>query len=134
MTASLPDLVRDKWAPLFSEDAFTMVEGEAARVVLTSDEARAVVTYDPRGELDVWVHRHDQEPWQGWKYMGMVGTASVARLLELALHDMKGDPRILQGDTAFYEALSNRATSHAEAWRAYYEGRGPRPKRDQPLP
>ena len=134
MTASLPDLVRDKWASLISDDAFTMVEAGADRVVLTSHETRIVAVHDPRGEVDVAVYRHDQEPWQGWRYAGMVGTASVARLLELALEDMKSDPRILRGDAAFYKGLGDRATTDAEAWTAYYARRGPRPKRDQPLP
>lgn len=89
---------------------------------------------DPRGEVDVAVCRHDQEPWQGWSYAGMVGTSSVARLLELALERVQAEPAVLRGDTAFYQALGERATADAEAWTAYYAGRGPRPARDRPLP
>ena len=41
-----------------------------------------------------------------WSYTGMVGTASVGRLLEIALAKMDADPEILGGDTAFYERLA----------------------------
>jgi hypothetical protein len=134
VTATLPDLVRDKWASLLRDDAFTVVEEDDNRVVLTSPDTRILVIHDPRGEVDVDVCRHDQEPWQGWTYAGMVGSASAARLLELALKRMRADPAILRGDAAFYEALGERATADAEAWTAYYARRGPRPGRDQPLP
>jgi hypothetical protein len=134
VTATLPDLVRDKWASLLRDDAFTMMEEDDNRVVLTSPDTRIVAVHDPRGEVDVAVCRHDQEPWQGWTYAGMVGSASVGRLLELALERMHADPAILRGDAAFFKALGERATANAEAWTAYYARRGPRPGRDQPLP
>ena len=134
MTATLPELVHDKWASLLRGDAFTLVEADANRVVLTSRETRIVAVHDPRGEVDVAVCRHDQESWQGWTYAGMVGNASVARILELALDEMQADPRILRGDAAFYKAMGDRTSDDAEAWTAYYARRGPRPSRDQPLP
>lgn len=129
MTTSLPDLVKDRWASLLRDDSFTVVEEDADRVVVTSPELRIVAIHNPRGEVDVAVCRHDQEPWQGWTYAGMVGSASVARLLELALERMQADPAILRGDATFYEALDNRATADAEAWTEYYARRGPRPSR-----
>lgn len=111
-----------------------MVEADDDRVVLTSANTRIVVVYDPRGQVDVAVSPHGREPWQGWSYTGMVGTASVSRLLEIALMRMQAEPAILRGDTAFYEALAKRTTANAEAWTAFYAGRGPRPGRQQHLP
>lgn len=134
VTATLPDLVRDRWASLLRDDAFAVSEEDDNRVVLTSRDMRIVAIHDPRGEVDVAAYRHGQEPWQGWTYTGMVGTASVAGLLDLALESMEADPRILRGDAAFYSTLSDRATADAEAWTAYYARRGPRPGRDRPLP
>lgn len=134
MTATLLELVRDKWASLLSGEAFTVIEEDDDRVVLTSPNTRIVVIHDPRGEVDVAVSPHGQEPGPSWSYAGMVGTASVARLLELALTRMQAEPAILRGDTAFYEGLADRATAEAEAWTAYYAGRGPRPGRQQHLP
>jgi hypothetical protein len=134
VTATLPNLVRDRWASLLRDDAFTVVDEDENRVVLTSPDVRIEAVSDPGGEVSVAVCRHEQESWQGWAYAGMVGRASVARLLELALEEMQADPAILRGDTAFYQALSERATADAEEWTLYAAKRGPRPGRDRPLP
>ena len=63
----------------------------------------------------------------GLDVRGMVGTASLPRLLELALQEMHADPMVLRGDPEFYDALAERAQTDAEQWTAYYSGRGPRP-------
>ena len=133
MTATLPELVRDRWAPLLDAD-FTVAKGDDGFVVLTSAEVRIVATHSPRGEVSVEVHRHDQERWQGWAYEGMVGTASVGRLLELALEKMRADPAVLRGERALFVGLQERAVAEAGAWTAYCAGKGPRPGRSGPLP
>jgi hypothetical protein len=58
----------------------------------------------------------------------MVGTASVARLLEIAVEQMSADPAILRGDQAFYEQLGAEKRRQSEEWTAYYAGKGPRPR------
>ena len=133
MTATLPDLVRDRWSPLLDGD-FTVAKEEDGLVLLTSPEVRIVATHSPRGEVSVAVHRHDQEPWHGWSYEGVVGTASIGRLLELALEKMLEDPAVLQGEHARFADLQERAVANAEAWTAYYAGEAPKPERGQPLP
>ena len=92
-----------------------------------------VTIHDMRGEVDVSVSPRNREWPQRWSYAGMVGRASVGRLLELALVDMIAEPAILAGDPDFYERLGmgNAASSHA--WTEYYAGRGPRPG-DKHLP
>ena len=134
MTDSLPQLVRDRWATLLTDEAFVIADEDQHRVVLDSTSLRIVVVHDPRGEVDVAVFPRGQEPWQGWSYTGMVGTASVSRLLELALERMRAEPPVLRGDCASYAALAEQASDNAEAWTAYYSGRGPRPGRRHPLP
>ena len=57
----------------------------------------------------------------------MVGRASVARLLEMALDRLQEEPRILAGDSAFFEQLAAERQAESEAWTAYYGGTGPRP-------
>jgi hypothetical protein len=134
MTVTLAELVRDRWAPLLDDADFTVATEDDSFVVLTSTEVRIVATHSPNGEVSVEVHRHDQERWQGWSYEGMVGAASVGRLLELALEDMRADPAVLQGDRALFVALQERAVADAEAWAANYAGKGSRPGRRAPLP
>ena len=134
MTATLAELVRDRWAVLLQDGDFAITEEEEGVVLLTSGEVRIVATRSSRGEVSVDVHRHDQEPWQGWSYEGMVGTASIGRLLELALAEMRADPAVLRGDRALFADLQERAAAETEAWTAFCAGEGPRPKRRRPLP
>lgn len=63
-----------------------------------------------------------------WTYTGMVGTASVARLLEIAVEQMSADPAILRGDQAFYEQLGAEKRRQSEEWTAYYAGKVPQPR------
>lgn len=60
-------------------------------------------------------------------YTGMVGKASVSRLLEIALAEMRADPAILCGDPEFYDALAQEKRASAHAWTEFYAGHGPRP-------
>lgn len=119
-------LVRDKWSSLLRQD-FEITDEDTYRVVLESPAAQVIAVHDPRGEVDVSVTPRDREWPQRWSYSGMVGRASVGRLLELALAEMRAEPAILDGDLDFYERLGmeNQASSHA--WTEYYAGRGPRP-------
>lgn len=132
MTASFPELVRDKFAPLLTAHAFTVIEETTYEVVLESPLRQAVAVFDPRGELDVRVFPKGSENWEGFSYSGMVGRASVERLLEIALEQMLADPRILEADAGFYERLAAERRLDAEAWTAYYGGEAPRPGRNRP--
>ena len=127
VTAGLPDLVRDKWASLLS-NGFTLVTEEPRHVVLTSARLRIDVSHDPRGEVDVQVFLPGQEPWQGWSYMGMVGNASVGRLLELALDEMQAEPAVLSGDAAFYADLAAAQRARSIEYTRWAEGKGPAPR------
>lgn len=62
--------------------------------------------------------------WAGWSYSGMVGRASVSRLLELALAEMQAEPAVLRGDINFYGELAERQSACSQEWTAYYSGRG----------
>lgn len=130
MTESFADLVRYKWAVLTAQHGFAVVSEDQHQVVLDGAALRIVAMHDPhRGEFIAEVHPHGRESWQGWTYAGMVGTASLPRLLELALQEMHADPMVLSGGPEFYDALAERAQADAEQWTAYHSGTGPRPGR-----
>jgi hypothetical protein len=77
--------------------------------------------------------RTGSERLYGWSYTGIVGRASVGRLLEIALARMREEPAILRGDADFYEELAITKKAKAHALAEYYAGRGPRPGRHLPL-
>jgi hypothetical protein len=125
----LPDLAREEFQTLLAEHGFVMVRAEANDVVLESPRLRCRARLSPTGELDLSVCPKGSPEWHGWSYHGMVGRASVQRLLELALEQMLLDPRILVGDEVFYDQLASDRKAGAEAFTAYAQGKGPRPKR-----
>jgi hypothetical protein len=129
--ASFSDLVREAFQPLLTEHGFVVVGADAHEVVLESPRLRSRTRLSPRGELDVSVFPKDTPEWVGWSYSGMVGRASIVRLLELALEQMVSDPRILVGNGAFYEQLASERKAEAEAFTTYAEGKGPRPRRGE---
>ena len=125
MTESFADLVRRTHG---AQHGFAVVSEDQRQVVLDGAALRIVAVHDPhRGEFRAEVYPHGRERWQGWTYAGMVGAASLSRLLELALQEMHADPMVLRGDLEFYDALAERAQTDAEQWTAYYSGTGPRP-------
>lgn len=126
MTETLSELVRDKWSSLLRQD-FEMTVEDTHRVVLASPNVQVVAVHDPRGEVDVAVSPRNRDWPQRWSYAGMVGRASVGRLLELALAEMREEPAILDGDRDYYERLGNDNEASSHAWTEYYAGRGPRP-------
>lgn len=127
------DLVRERFALLLEEHAFTIVEESAHEVVLESPGLRMRAALDPRGEVDVYVAQKGAHDWEGWRYSGMVGLASVDRLLELAREHLLEDPRILAGDETFFERLADKRRAESQALTAFAEGKGPRPG-DRKLP
>lgn len=129
--ASFSDLVREAFQPLLTEHGFVVVGADAHEVVLESPRLRSRARLSSRGELNVSVVPTASPESLGWSYSGMVGRASIKRLLELALEQMVSDPRILVGDAAFYERLASERRAEAEAFNAYAEGKGPRPNRGE---
>jgi len=120
------DLVREHWASLLAE-GFAIACENALRLELESPEVDVVVEHDPRGEVEVRVSRPGTEQGYGWSYTGMVGKATVGRLLEIALVEMRADPAILSGDPEFYDALATEKRASAHAWTEFYAVTGPRP-------
>jgi hypothetical protein len=123
---TLSALVRDKWSPLLVQD-FKITDEDTHRVVIESPNVRVVAVHDPRGEVDVAVFPRGGEWPGGWSYSGMVGTASVGRLLEIALAEMQAEPAVLNGEPDFYERLARENEDKSVAWTEHYSGRGPRP-------
>jgi hypothetical protein len=132
--ASFPDLVRSRFDFLLTDHEFEITEEQDHDVCLESSRLRVRALHDPRGEVVVNVTRvgHD-DGHERWTYAGMVGRASVDRLLEIAAERMRENSAILAGDAAFYEQLGREHRQTAEEWTAYSARKGPRPRRG-PLP
>lgn len=126
METAFGEIVREKWASLFG-DGFTVVRELPGTVELETLELGILVEHDPRGEVDVQVFIRGRDRRYGWGYSGLVGRASVERLLEIALIEMRSDPRILGADREYYEAMELKRRESAEAWMTYYSRKGPNP-------
>lgn len=85
--------------------------------------------WDPRDGVEVSLFLRDLgQPEEGWTYTGMVGNASVSRLVQLAVERLQGEPAVLAGDRAFYEELAARKRQASQEWTAHYSRKGSRPK------
>ena len=115
-------------APLLGEHGFRLVSESQHSVRFESETLGAEAHFDPRGEVDVGVFRLGREaPFERWTYSGMVGRASVPRLLEIACERLTAEEAILRGDDEFFNRLSAEKRERAEQWTAYYSGEGPQP-------
>lgn len=133
-SVSFVNQVLEKFHPLLTQSGFGLVDHNEHVVTLESSVLRVLAVFDPRGEVDVDVFPKQSAHSAGWSYTGLVGRASVARLLEIALEQMQADPRILGGDPDFYASLASERQADAEAWTAYYSRTGPRPRPAGGLP
>ncbi len=128
MADAFPRVARDTFSPLIDECGFHLVAEDEHHIRLESNVMAIEAWYDTRGELDVDVFRLDSTDRHArWTYVGMVGNASTARLLEIAVEKMTADPAILTGDPAFYDRLAAESHRLSDAWTAYYSRKGPRP-------
>jgi hypothetical protein len=129
LVTSLLELVEERWASLMARHGFDVISSDMSSVVLDSHSVRVEVAHDPRGGVDVSVFPHGQGASGRWEYTGMVGRASVARLLDIAAEKMESEPAVLRGDGGFYATLADQQRAASSAWTAYYAGQGPRPGR-----
>jgi hypothetical protein len=124
-----PVAARREFAFLIVEHSFEVTHEDQHRVRLESPILVVEAFWDPRGEVSVAVFRHGHEQWaEGWNYAGMVGRASISRLLEIAGEKMRAEGAVLRGDAGFYEELAVEQSRLAKEWTAYYSRQGPRPR------
>lgn len=69
-----------------------------------------------------------EAPWEKWTCTGLVGGASLERLLEIAAQRLRDEPAVLSGDAEFFDRLSADQRRAGEQWTAYCAGTGPRPQ------
>src|SRR5450755_4940053 len=100
------NVVAHKLAFLISEHGFQVTEVSEHVVLLENTALSVQAVWDPRGEVAVNVFRRGQRDTGMWSYNGMVGKASVGRLLELAGEAIRAEPSVLQADTTFYDNLA----------------------------
>lgn len=123
------DVVRRELAFLFDEHGFRMTEANSHVVLLMSPALGVQAVWDPRGEVYVAVFRREAGvPAEGWSWTGMVGKASVPRLLEMAGERMRAESWVLAADAAKYEELAIRKRRESREWTDYYSRKGPRPR------
>ena len=101
MDEHFPALVTDKLAPALARYGIEITSQDRWCVEMASPRVNVRAAFDPRGELDVEVYPSGSQNWEGWSYVGMLGRASLERLLEIALVAMEADPRTLEGDPDF---------------------------------
>ena len=98
-------------------------------VRLQSPTLGAQATVDPRGEVAIEVYRLGHEdPFDRWTWSGMVGRASLTRVLEIAMERLQADEAVLRGDSTYFDQLAMENKRISEEWTAYYAGKGPRPQ------
>ena len=122
------DAVTSKLTFLLSEHGFRVIDASEHVVLLETPALCVQAAWDPRGEVSVDVFRRGQRNAGRWSFNGMVGRASVERLLELAREAMRAEPAILAADPEFYERLAAEQKTKSVEWTAYYSGTGPHPR------
>lgn len=127
MRSTLADLVDVAMGPLLVAHGLRMVSSDNDSVAFDSETLHLLVAHDPRGEVDVRVVRRKSPSEGTWTYSGMVGRASVTRLLELAALELAAEPKVLAADDAYFEALAEKQAELSAEWTAYYSRKGPRP-------
>ena len=128
---SFANAVRDKLAFLLTEHGFRVVHEDAHCVRLESVSLCAEAVWDPRGEVTISVFQRGYRDSGTWSYTGMVGRASIPRLLEIAAERIRAQEQMLLGDDAFFEILAEEQRQASEALTAYYSRKGPRPRTGQ---
>jgi hypothetical protein len=129
MDSPFPEAVRREFAFLVSEYGFEL--SDASSEVVTFESPRVEVTascYPSEHQVDVVARlAGTDDPHAQFVWSGMVGRASEARLVELAAEVFRKNGAALRGDESYYREIATEQQRLAEAWTAYYEGRGPQP-------
>lgn len=117
--------------PLLDAHGLRRSSDDGSLATFENDVVRLQVAFDPRGEVDLRVARRSCPTAGVWTFTGIVGRASVTRLLELAAEELVAEPKVLSGDPAYFDALASAQADESAQWTAYYSRRGPRPKTGQ---
>jgi len=91
-------------------------ENPVNAVQLVSSRIIVGIGLSPRGEFEITVmrtpgrlarlfgHRPDERQ-ERWEYEAMLGSADLGRLLEIGVEKLRADPRVLEGDRAYFRGL-----------------------------
>lgn len=119
-----PEAVRRQLAPLLNDHGFRLVSESDHLMRFESETMGAEAMFDPRGEVGLEVFRLGREaPWERWTYSGMVGRASVPRLLKIASEQLQAEGAVLRREPAFFDQLAAEKWRLTEEWTAYYAGK-----------
>lgn len=121
--------VRREFAFLFQDYSFRLIRESEAVVRVESDLVGIEVRSDPREGVEVEAFRLGHESiHEIWRYNGMIGRASVPRLLQIAGERLRSAPGVLEGDPDVYERLTADQIANSEAWTRFYSGTGKQPR------
>jgi hypothetical protein len=114
---------------LVEDYGFRLVQEDDQVVRYASPSVRVDAFLDPRGEVELRTSPvDDPDPHATLTLHGMVGSASAARVVGLLAAQLRDEDAALRGDPDFFARLAAVQREAAEAWTAYYSGRGPRPE------
>jgi hypothetical protein len=115
---------------LVAEYGFCLVDAQDEVVRFESPRVVVKATFfaGDRGQLDLTAAPVDTtDPYAQFVLSGMVGRSSAIRLLRLAAEKLRANEAALLGDVSYYQRLADERRREAEAWTAFYAGKGPQP-------
>src|SRR5437763_5632499 len=102
-----------------ADHGFRLTQAQGHLVRLESPILGVQVVLDRGPQVEVLAFRLGYEsPTEAWRYSGMVGRASLSRLLEIARERLQADESVLAGDPAFYQRLAREQRHESEEWTA----------------
>jgi hypothetical protein len=127
--SEFPVAARRELAFLVDDYAFELVEATANVVRFASERVVVAATFYPNEwQVDLTAALSgDEDRYARLVLSGMVGRASPARVIELLAEKLRGNTPALTGDGSYYRQLGEEQRQKAEAWTAFYAGKGHKP-------
>jgi hypothetical protein len=94
----------------------------------SADVEVSVSYFPPEGQVDLFARLRRRDRYEEFVWSGMVGRASLARLVQLAAKALRGNAEALSGGELYYRRLGEARRRKAEEWTAFYQGKGPQPR------
>jgi hypothetical protein len=129
MNSPFADAVEHEFAFLIDDRDFRLATASGEVVRFASPRVEVQLSYHPsEQQVDLAAYPvGERDPYTRFVWRGMVGRASVERLVQLAAAALRANEPALSGDDAYYRELGAEQRQDAEAWTAFCAGQGPQP-------
>jgi hypothetical protein len=129
MKAAFVEAVEREFVFLIEERGFELAAASDEGVRFISPFVEVWLSYYPsEWQVDLAASPIGaDDPYTRFVWSGMVGRASVERLVQLAVAALLANESALSGDGPYYRELGAAQRREAEAWTAFYAGHGPQP-------